>query len=222
MENKMIKFPCVPVTSVLFSVYFMCTFFLFYIDYFDTSYLLGCISTFMIPFPYLLMALFTLNSKSRTGIGFSVACFINLPIIVFLNLVIWRLWDLDFLGYCGAGPIIQRIYWWVSFLFTLAGNVIFFIIGILTKIIKKPLALFKAWFLFPLPFVIFFISETGARLISFINAVIENSVDFEWLILSILYSATDLILVIAFFFVSYQFAKINKNLPVAEATAITQ
>lgn len=212
-------------------------------------YEIPLISTILFFIPFLLMGLLSLNTSKKPTIGYiitlTLAVFvpcisISSDIIDLIN-IYSCLYTVSFLW------IVPTFATHTSFLIALIAALAY---AIIAKASKKPSKLFKIWFLFPIPFIIYFITQSIASSNSIAVAIetymaytpysytpgfgifgtIYNERAYEETITYLIFHISVAVLLVlgvlllttAFFCISRQFAKVNKSLAVEEAPEITE
>ncbi len=222
-----------PVASILFILYFLINALRLLINVIQTIsvyigngtdflnaglYALPTIMSLLFFIPFLLMGIFTLKTDRKPGIGYivSLALAFFIPLISFLGSIVS---SLSTFKYASIVQIITNIASLLTQPLLALSIAVALAYAIIAQISKKPSKIFKLWFLFPIPFIAFYFAQfipsvlglgntIGAIAISGLTVHILSSV-----IATLLFLFGFFVLIIAFFAVSYQFARVNKSLP---------
>ncbi len=231
-----------PIASVLFILYFLANALRLLIntiqtitiytgngkDFLQASlYALPVASAFLFFIPFLLMGFFTLKTDRKPSIGYivSLALAFFIPLISFLGSIVSSLSTFE---YASIIQIITNIASLLTQPLLALSIAVALAYAIIARISKKPSKIFKLWFLFPIPYIAFCFAQFITSILSLVNTI--GTIAITGLTVHILSSviATLLlffgffVLIIAFFAVSYQFAKVNKKLSNPKAEAITE
>ena len=252
MENTKKSFP---IASVLFILYFIANLVRIslnaisnIISYTEngtsvfTSFLyeIPLISAILFLIPFLLVGFFSLKASQKPNIGYiiSLALTIFVPCISIVGTIIFITLPSAYMSASSISTIVANSFFFIALVTALA-------YAIIAKASKKPSKLFKLWFLFPVPSVIYFITQAIASSISIAGAIetymaytpysyapgvlsgifsLYNERTYEETITYLIFHISGavllvlgiLILTTAFFCISRQFAKVNKSLVIAE------
>ena len=189
------------------------------------------VAVLMLFLPFLLMGFFSLNTTKKPSVGYIVALVLALfgPCITVIGGIT------SLINIFSYGFDLQSFSSFFTYLIQpllFLALVVALIYAIVAKVCKKPSKIFNFWFIFPIPFVIFFIAQLVSSCLNILVAIESTKFSTTSSILSILgillFVFGYLLLTIGFFCVSRQFAMVNKTLPVEdvapieEATEITE
>ncbi len=191
--------------------------------------LFGIITTIIATVRYILLAVFARNTTRKPGIPYiivsvliTVGAFLGIPLVLASSAIP--------LLYANAITTITST---ISTAFSIVTQVLFAIMY-LTMLIytirikksNKPSNIANIWYIFCIPGCLCIVSMVISRFFKFL--VVTEQYPFDSVIATfsalnmVAHSLKILLIVAALFCVAYQFAKVNKNLPVEEATEITQ
>ena len=166
--------------------------------------------------PFLLMGFFTFKTNKKPSIGYIVCLVLSLvgPFVAVLgsiaNVALAFATKPDLQMISTLSTFITQPLLFVALIFALA-------YAIIAKVFKKPSKFFNFWFLFPIPFAIFFIAQVAASIINILLSFRMSATSLGlYICATLLFVIGFLFLTVAFFTVSNQFAKANKSLPVAD------
>ncbi len=185
----------------------------------DTTISVSGIGSVIIIFiPFFLMAFSSTNTSKKPSIFFLTVVFLQgcLSSISFIGAVVVCI-------QCFQHSIVQglvNIIPVIAIIVLTLGYFCVFAFSLIVKIAKKPSKICKLWVLFPSVSAIGYLISFVGRFANFILAITNTFDSVRYLIMGLIavffYAIVNLIITGAFFAVCYQFAKINKYLPIEE------
>lgn len=175
-------------------------------------------SVLIICAPFFLLAFASTNTSKKPTVFFLIVMSIQgfISSIGFIGTLIICIQNFQYNIVLGLINIISVI----AAVISTIGYFSVFAFSLIAKISKKPSKLCKLWPLFPSVLALGFLTNFAGRAANFIFMLTEAFAFGTYHILSLiavlLYLLTNIILTGAFFGVCYQFAKVNKNLPLRE------
>ncbi len=171
--------------------------------------------------PYILMAIFAFNTSKKPSVPYVVVfALITFGTVLAIPGSLTSLINTLSIEYSTQSLILTTVFNFVARVFFALTLVALLIFTIVMKTSKKPSKLSNIWFVFCTPAILYFVSTVINGYYGYCYASEQLSLDptapvnVTYSILSMVASSLDaLISTGAFFCISNQFAKVNKNLP---------